>query len=801
MMHLRLHSWKGSTSSFLLLGLVAGLGIASPSLSDEPKAKAQGPANRLAKETSPYLLLHAHNPVDWYPWGPEAFAKAKAENKPIFLSIGYSSCYWCHVMERESFMDPAIAKLLNSGYVAIKVDREERPDVDQVYMTAVQAVNGSGGWPMSMFLTPDGRPFFGGTYFRPEEFTGILEQVVLVWKDRRAEVEKDADTLSDVVRKASAGPSRVVGRVALTRELARGGRTALADQYDPEFGGFGFDAARPKRPKFPEPVNLLYLLDQARRDRASNGPKPPEPNPLTMALKTFDAMARGGIRDHLAGGYHRYSTVRNWSVPHFEKMLYDNAQLAEALVLAYETTGDPRWKREAEATFGFVAQSMTTADGLFTSALDAESEGEEGKYYVWTRAEVEQTLGGGADFALFARVYGLESTANFEGERYVLLEPKIIDDPAIEAKLVPLRAKLLAVRDRRKPPLLDDKILTSWNALMISALAEGARVLKDDRLKVAADKATDALLKLMTASDGRLLRTARGGQAKLPAYLEDYGALVHALVRLHAATADPARLTQAKHLADRMIADFADKKDGGFFYTAGDHETLIARVKDPFDNAVPGANSLAIRALVGLGRATGEARYLDEAKRALESFSPSLAQRPSGSPLMLLALEEYLDARPPAPLEEPATPGPLPGAPGALIARAEAPKPAAVEPGATFEVDLRLTIKENYHIYANPAGSDDVIPTVVTLAPGSGATLETVRYPAGESKILAASGPAKVIVYEKSAAPTVRIRLGLDVPPGPFTVHLKVRYQACDDKACLAPATLDVPVTVEVKPR
>jgi uncharacterized protein len=786
----------------LTLGLLTSvsLGLRPVAIADDPKPKPQGPANRLAKETSPYLLLHAHNPVDWYPWGPEAFARAKAENKPIFLSVGYSSCYWCHVMERESFMDPAIAKILNAGYVAIKVDREERPDVDQVYMTAVQAVNGSGGWPMSMFLTPDGRPFFGGTYFRPDEFSAILTRVLEVWKDERAGIEKDADALSDAVRKVSAGPSLLAGPIPLTRELAASGRVALGEQFDPEFGGFGFDPARPRRPKFPEPVNLLYLLDQARRDRASKAPGPPGPDPLAMALKTFDAMARGGIRDHLAGGYHRYSTVRNWSVPHFEKMLYDNAQLAEALVLAYETTGDLRWKAEAEATFAFVAKTMTSADGLFFSSLDAESEGEEGKSYVWTRAEVEKVLGGGDDFALFARVYGLDAKPNFEGERFVLLEPKIVDDPAVEAKLVPLRAKLLAVRDRRTAPLLDDKVLTSWNAMMIAGLAEGARVLKDERYQLAANKAADALLKLMTASDGRLLRTARGGQAKLPAYLEDYGSLIHALVRLHATTADPKRLAQAKALADRMIADFTDQKDGGFFYTAGDHEALIARVKDPFDNAVPGANSLAIRGLIGLGVATGEARYLDEAKRALEAFAPSLLKRPSGSPLMLLALEEYLDARPPSKQETPSS-APTPRAPGVLTARAGIARPATVEPGSEFEVDLNLTIKENYHIYANPAGSDDVIPTVVSLAPGSGATLVEVRYPSGEAKVLASSGPEKVTVYEKKATPTARIRLSPDFKPGPATFTLKVRYQACDDKSCLAPATLDLPVNVEVKTR
>ncbi len=462
------------SNALIALAALATLNWCGYSPGDEPVKGPNGPANRLAKETSPYLLLHAHNPVDWYPWGPEAFAKAKAENKPIFLSVGYSSCYWCHVMERESFMDPEIAKAINAGFVAIKVDREERPDVDQVYMTAVQVFNGGGGgWPMSVFMTPDGRPFFGGTYFKPKDFAGLLKAVADAWRDQRPAIEKDADGLADAVRKASSGPSRTNARVPLTRELARGGRAALADQFDPEFGGFGFDPARPKRPKFPEPVNLLYLLDQARRDVLAKVEKPTAPDPLAMALKTFDAMARGGIRDHLAGGYHRYSTVRDWSIPHFEKMLYDNAQLAEALVLAFEATNDPRWKAEAEATFAFVAKTLTGRDGLFYSALDAESEGVEGKSYLWTPDEVQGLLGKGDDYAFFAHAYALDGEPDLEDGHYVLLMPKVIDDPAVEARLVPLRAKLLAARDRRPAPLLDDKVLTSWNALMIAAYAEG----------------------------------------------------------------------------------------------------------------------------------------------------------------------------------------------------------------------------------------------------------------------------------------------------------------------------------------
>src|SRR5579864_1429740 len=364
----------------LFLGL-AGSQASSDQKSDDKAAapEAAKHRNRLAKETSPYLLLHAGNPVDWYPWGPEAFAKAKAESKPIFLSIGYSSCYWCHVMERESFSDAAIAKVLNDHFVCIKVDREERPDVDQVYMSALQAFGNGGGWPMSMFLTPNGRPFFGGTYYPPtdtngrEGFTGLLERVWTAWRDHRPELERDADRTAEFVRRASA-IATARGKVALSHALAAAGVSQLAEQFDPMYGGFGFAPDQPRRPKFPEPSNLVFLLDQNHRT-ASVLLKPSEP--LRMVLSTLDHMARGGIRDRLAGGYHRYSTERSWTVPHFEKMLYDNAQLATVHLLAYEATGDVRWRREAESIFAFVARTLTAPEGAFYSSLDAETNGEE----------------------------------------------------------------------------------------------------------------------------------------------------------------------------------------------------------------------------------------------------------------------------------------------------------------------------------------------------------------------------------------------------------------------------------------
>jgi hypothetical protein len=781
-----------------LLGFT--LAFTTSTLADEPtkpQLKSQPRANRLAKETSPYLLLHAHNPVDWFPWGPEAFAKAKTEGKPIFLSVGYSSCYWCHVMERESFSDAAIAKILNEKFVCIKVDREERPDVDAIYMTAVQAFSGSGGWPMSLFLMTDGRPFFGGTYFPPHEkdgasgFDTLLNAVATAWRDKRELLDRDATALTEVVKRTSDRTS-LVGRVALSHDLALNGIKELDDQYDPEFAGFGFNAAKPNKPKFPEPSNLMFLLDQDRRQGAGLAPS----EPLSQVLKTLELMARGGIRDHLAGGYHRYSTKRDWSVPHFEKMLYDNAQLATTHLMALERTKDRLWSDEAVATFAFVKQSLTSPEGGFYSALDAEVAGEEGQSYVWSRDEVNKILGP-TDAPLFRIVYGLDREPNFEHGRFVLLEPKTrkslaaelrVTTEELEAKLAPMRAKVLAVREKRPSLLRDDKILSSWNGLMIAAYADGYRILKDESYRAAAEKAADFLLSKMRTAEGRLLRTYRNGQAKLPAYLEDYACLAHGLLRLHKATGDATRLSQAKALTDRMIADFNDPKLGGFYYTAGDHESLLARSKDPFDNAVPSGNSVAIRVLVALGVATGDRQYLDLAEKALNAFSGSLARTPAGSPLMLLGLDEYLDAR--GASSKAVASKPAARANG--VVTGSAPE-ADLKPGETIEVPIKIKVHSGYHIYANPPSNDDVIATTVSLVKADGLKLVAVGYPEGVEKVLASSGAEKVKLYEGEAI--IYVRIAIDARAiGAKEAVIKVRYQACDDKACLAPATLEVAI-------
>jgi len=781
---------------------------------DDLPASKDRPANRLAKETSPYLLLHAHNPVDWYPWGPEPFARARAENKPIFLSVGYSSCYWCHVMERESFVDPEIAKALNASFVCIKVDREERPDVDQVYMAALQAF-GPGGWPMSLFLTPDGRPFFGGTYFPPRDrqgasgFMTVVTEVAKAWGKQQGEIDKAATAVSDAVRKRLKAASSQ-RRLPLSRTATEEGRKQLAEQFDPEHGGFGYNPDNPRRPKFPQAVDLAFLLDAHQ-----GGVKSDEPtDPLKMVLFTLERIARGGIHDHLGGGFHRYSTDRFWLVPHFEKMLYDNAQLASVYLSAFEITSDAHWRDLAESTFAFIARQMTAPDGGFYSALDAETRGEEGAYYVWTRDEVKAALGEGPDVDLFTAVYGLKEEPNFEGGRHVLHEPRTraeqaeafkITALALETQLRPQRDRLLAARDKRPAPLRDDKILTGWNGLMIAAYADGFRVLKVGKYGQAAEKAALFLLEQLRSPDGRLLRTFCQGKAKLPAYLEDYAFLSHGLLRLHRATGEARWLREARTLADRMIADFEDREEGGFFFTANDHESLLARAKDPFDNALPSGNSMAILDLMELYRATGLETYRDHAAKALDAFSSSLSQVPAAMPLVLVGLGAYLDSKAAGIVPKPLPPGTLDDVLAQVVTATAAlaeGTPASIVAGQEFDAIVHVKIEDGWHIYANPVGLSEMKATTLGLDAQTerAARLVNVTYPAGEAKVLGSLGTEKVALYQGKVEFSARLKLADGARPGPLTLKFKVNYQACNDRLCKAPDKLEVPLQLTVGP-
>ncbi|HJT34794.1 MAG TPA: thioredoxin domain-containing protein [Pirellulales bacterium] len=646
------------------VAFTASTAYAQPPTKQKPPAEER-PANRLAKETSPYLLLHAHNPVDWRPWGEEALAKAKAENKLIFLSVGYSSCYWCHVMERESFMDDEVAAYLNKHFVCIKVDREERPDIDEIYMSALHALGRPGGWPLTMFLTPDARPFFGGTYFPPrdkqmagpkknekteakpdesQKITGLLTLLTLIegaWQKTPDDLLKASEALAAHVKQTLARRSLAPAEVA--PDLADQVMAGLGEQYDDKYGGFGPNATEARRPKFPEPSNLLFLLDRVRRTDDADARR--------MLVRTLEAMAAGGMRDHVGGGFHRYSTDRFWRIPHFEKMLYDNAQLATVYAEASELTERDDFRQVAREILEFIRREMTDTSGGFYAALDAETDGDEGAYYVWTRDELQSALDAD-EYELLADAYGASGEPNFEG-RYVLLLARPLAETAAKHKLSLAdlnqrlavgRKKLLAVRDRRKRPLTDTKILTGWNGLMIRGLADAGRVLDERQSIDTAVRAAEAVLEHLRTPDGRLLHTYTAGEAKLNAYLDDYAFLVDGLLALHRATGDRRWLTAADELTDRQVELFWDERLGGFFFTSGDHEELFARSKDPIDSATPSGNAVSAGNLAALAAAMSQPKRLDRAKQTIAAFGVFLNSSPAAMPRMALSWQAVRDA-------------------------------------------------------------------------------------------------------------------------------------------------------------
>jgi len=612
--------------------------------------------NRLADETSPYLLLHAHNPVDWYPWGEAAFAEAKEENKPIFLSVGYSSCYWCHVMERESFMDEEIAAYLNEHFVCVKVDREERPDVDEIYMTAVQLLRQRGGWPLSVFLTPEGKPFFGGTYWPAREgergssvgFLDIIKMVHQAWAEKQELIKKDADNLAAAVRESLRG-RKASEEIELDHAMITGVWQDLQDDYDPKWGGFGYSASNPDVPKFPEPSNLLFLIDRVQRKDVDNWEHARE-----MLTHTLDKMAQGAIYDHLGGGFHRYSTDRYWHIPHFEKMLYDNGQLATVYAEAYKLTGNEEYRYVVNGILEFVQREMTHDGGAFYAALDAETDEEEGKFYRWTKEELDECLSP-TDRKWFGEIYNLNGEPNFEEKYYVPLLTKPLSDHAAErdmkldeliAKLKPTRERLFAVRQTRKRPLTDTKILTSWNGLMIRGFADAGRLLEDDEQLQHAKTAAEFVLANLRTNDGRLLRTHTAGEAKLNAYLDDYAFLADGLIALHRATGDKQWLTAAQQLTDKQIELFWDNDAGGFFFTSDDHEALIARAKDPVDTVMPSGNSVSAGNLLYLAeKLEGEEAkaYREKARQTMLAAGVYLRASPGAVPRMAVHLAEYLE--------------------------------------------------------------------------------------------------------------------------------------------------------------
>ncbi len=604
------------------------------------------PANRLAGETSPYLLQHAHNPVDWFPWGPEALDRARELDRPIFLSIGYAACHWCHVMERESFEDEATARFLNDHFVPVKVDREERPDLDAIYMAAVQAMTGSGGWPMSVFLTPDGRPFYGGTYFPNTRrhgmpaFLDVLAGVAGAWRDRRGEVEQSAGALA----------SHVGRRVRLAdgdgppgAELLESAVVAVEASFDAANGGWG------TAPKFPQPMTVDFLLR-----RAAAG----DERALPIARRALDRMAAGGIFDQLGGGFARYSTDAAWLVPHFEKMLYDNALLARAYVHAWALTGEPRYLDVATATLDFVARDMTLPDGVFAASLDADTEGEEGATYTWLAGEVREALGEaglGEAWPLFAEAYDVGEAGNWEGR--VILR-RIATDEGLAARhgttpgevadlLARARAALLAARDLRPQPARDDKALAGWNGLMLAALADAAALLERGeptareaaaRYRALAERAAGRLLEVLRLPDGRFLRSWKDGRARHAGTLEDQACMAEGLLALYEATADERWFAAAREVLDAVLVHFGDPA-GGFHDTADDAEALVARPRSLEDNAIPSGGAMTATALLRLHALTGEGAYAAAAEAALGVVGAAVAAYPTAFAQWLIALD------------------------------------------------------------------------------------------------------------------------------------------------------------------
>ncbi|MGH2408032.1 MAG: thioredoxin domain-containing protein [Candidatus Limnocylindrales bacterium] len=615
------------------------------------------PENRLAGETSPYLLQHAHNPVDWYPWGPEALARAKAEDRPIFLSIGYAACHWCHVMERESFEDESTAAQLNAGFVAIKVDREERPDLDAVYMDAVQSLTGGGGWPMSVFLTPDGRPFYGGTYFPDAprhgmpSFRQVLSSIEGVWREDRPRVEATADSLTGALRAQADGatPAERVGP-AKGGLVGPDGRTllasavpptidpamldtttaGLAQSFDRVHGGWG------GAPKFPAPMTIEHLLRRFVRAGDTRA--------LAMVRTTLDAMTAGGIHDQLGGGFARYSTDAEWLAPHFEKMLYDNAQLARAYLHAWQVTGEPRYRAVVESTLDYLVGEMAVPDSGFAASQDADTNGEEGATYVWSAGEVATVLG--EEAPLFAAAYDVTTRGNWEGHTILRRVREDADlaksfdttEADVGDRLAAARERLLAVRRVRPQPARDGKVIAAWNGLALAAFAEAAAALGRDDYQAVAERAAAALLDALIGPDGRLHRSWKDGRSTNSGVLEDHADLAEGLLALYMATFNERWFSAARDLAEIILARFSDPT-GGWFDTADDHETLVARPKGVSDNALPSGGAMSATVLLRLAALTGEGRFRMAAEAGIAAVAPLAARYPNGFAQWLVAAD------------------------------------------------------------------------------------------------------------------------------------------------------------------
>ncbi len=799
----------------LIPSILCALLSMAPAHSEEPTVshdkKDPKHTNALAKETSPYLLQHAHNPVNWYPWGEEAFALAKKENKPIFLSVGYSSCHWCHVMERESFENETVAAIINEHFVAIKVDREERPDVDEIYMTCVQIVSGRGGWPMSVFLTPEGKPFYGGTYYPPEDygprkgFKSLLNNVHDVWIKQNADLLKDAERMSDAVREQLAS-RKIAGQSTLDKDFLEATLGDIHDTFDPKRGGFS------RAPKFPPNNGLPYLLYMKQRATIVSPPPPAESvkNLDTMITLTLDQMDMGGIHDQLAGGFHRYSTDERWFLPHFEKMLYDNAMLSRSYAEASVVYKSPEYERVARDVCDWVLREMTSPEGGFYSTLDADSEGEEGKFYVWSKAEIEKLLG--KDAETFCTIYNITEEGNFREEATgkkiphnipFLVKPladvakdlKLGEDDLL-AKVNGWKKTLMAVRVKRVWPGLDDKILTAWNGLMIASLAKTSVLLNEPRYKEAALKAAEFTLKNQRTKDGRWLATHRKGQSKLPAYLDDHAFMAMAFIELYAATQDERWKNEAIALVDLLDKHFADPKGGGYFFIADDHEKLLARTKDPIDKAIPSGNGWAAQALVKLWLITGEERYHEKAKALFAEFQGAMERLPHAMESTLLAAAWFHDAEKQKGLLTKAEIKAEPKAKRGTVTVEMFAGATALKRGQSTPVAVTFTMEAGSHIQAHKPDDHFLKPTHFTLFNKDLGELKDEKYP--EPGEITMPGAGKLKIYSGTVTGISQLSIPATAPLGKTAIRLEVYFQACDDKECESPQKVLLTLPIDI---
>jgi len=708
--------------------------------------------NHLAGARSPYLRQHASNPVDWYPWGEEALALARREDKPIFLSVGYAACHWCHVMEHESFEDEATAALLNEAFVCIKVDREERPDIDALYMQAVHLTSGRGGWPMTVLLTPEGEPFWAGTYLQRTQVQDLAKKVKALWASDASRLRQQAAVVTERIRELADGYDIVPDPDGSDEDRLRVLDNALAAQFDARRGGYG------SRPKFPPHAELLYLLDGAGKEDGAER--------VAQARKTLEAMADGGIHDHVGGGFHRYSTDGDWFLPHFEKMLYDNALLAVAYARFYDVTRERRFADVARDILGWVRREMAVDGGGYASSLDADTEGEEGLTYTWTVKEIRAALPP-RDASLVIQVHGVADAGNFRDEaagkmsgRNILHRVRDLTDEE-SARLPGALAALLEARNARPQPGLDDKVITAWNGLLLSAFAEVGRVLEDDEARADGRRLATFLLEACRRKDGTLLRFPRGSGAEVPAFAEDHVHLIEGLLDLHQATGEVRWLDEAAALVDALLEHFEDPVDGGFFTTStARHESLLARRKETFDSPIPSDNAVAARILVRLAALRGEKRTLDAAERTLAAWRPLMgnARAARGTVALYRALALALDARRQADRRA------LDGDARAVSDGIEADlfvERDEVRLGSRVAFALRVTVPAGWHV-----------ADTLTLVPQNPVALKDVHHPPGD--------------LEGTFWIRGLLEMPTGVPLGPRRVPLRLRLQPCTRTACEA---------------